>query len=127
MIPCTSCGKSFVFGRVADIDTIYEAFVRADLQRVGAVEVLEEEVVDGAVWLRETFAEFEPGDIVVYLDGCYFRADATSVGFEGLFARHSLDELPHAVALADNDHLRRIMGDPKYWFDRERPSRHDDN
>jgi hypothetical protein len=63
------------------------------------------------------------GDIVVYLDGSYWTADSTEVAFDGLYASHNLERLPHAEALSDPAHLDRMLGNPRYWLDRERPDR----
>lgn len=59
--------------------------------------------------------------MIVYLDGHYWKHDAGNVVFGGLFASHSLKQLPHAEALSDSGHLDRVLGDKDYWLQRERP------
>ena len=66
-------------------------------------------------------ADFAVGSIVVYLDGAYFEVDAVPGVFEGFFAVHELQRLPHFVALKDPTALRATLGAQSYWLERAAP------
>ena len=68
--------------------------------------------------------DFDVGDVVVYLDGNYFRLDSTDIDLEGLYSLHKFERLPHAQTLDEPGYLRRLLGEPNYWRERERPDRH---
>jgi hypothetical protein len=123
MIACATCHKAFTFARVVEIDRSHEDLVRADLLDRGLPEVDAAEVRDGVAWLAETFADFEVGDTVVYLDGRYVRADPRPVAFEGLYAAHDHPGPPQVAAARAGRPLTEDLGRPQWWFDRERPDR----
>ena len=87
----------------------------------------DQDIADWVAWMSEAFEPFADGDVVVYLDGHYLKAGATDIEIEGYFALHRLPVLPHAQALADPPLLDRVLGDKRYWLDRERPDRHDED
>lgn len=123
MISCAICQRAFTFARVVDIEQSYEDLLRTDLLDRDLAEVDETEVRAVAAWLAETLADFDAGDIVVYLDGCYIRTDQRPVAFEGLYAVHDHSEAPQAAAVRDSRPLTEDLGRPQWWFDRERPDR----
>jgi len=126
MIPCSQCGKSFIFAEVRETDIPLLELGRREVEARGLEDITDEQVADWAEGMAETLSRFEVGDIVVYLDGFYWRINETDIAFEGFFAAHDLERLPHAEALDDPDHLDRMLGDPNYWLDRERPDRDPD-
>lgn len=126
MICCTKCGKAFVFGKVVEADATYESLIRADYAQRGYSSVTDEEIQNDARMMEEMLAPFAVGETVIYLDGCYFSLGEAPIEFEGLYASHKLDRLPHAVAIEQPNYLRQILGDTAYWFERERPDRQQD-
>ena len=122
LISCTQCRKAFTFAevRASDISPVERGWEEV---RIRGIEATEEEVNGWAESMAEAIEPFEVGDIVVYLDGEYFRLDSTDVHFEGYFAEHRLARLPHAEALADPPALDRKLGDTSYWLERELPDR----
>ena len=123
MIPCSRCGKSFTFAEVREIEIPLIELGRREAEARGLKGVSDEEITGWAEAMAEKLDCFEVGDIVAYLDGSYWAVDATDIAFDGYFASHNLARLPHAEALGDPAHLDRVLGDPKYWFERERPDR----
>ena len=125
MIPCSKCGKSFVFGVIREMEMpIIEVGKRVEELR--GIELEPNEMLAWAESMAETFASFDVGDIVVCLDGTYLRFDSTDIEFDGYFAHHELERLPHAEALENSTRLEAILGNKKYWFDRELPDRERD-
>ncbi|RYG18110.1 hypothetical protein EON82_23035 [bacterium] len=118
LISCMKCSKTFTFARVIDVDRTYEDIVAEDFARRG-VEASDEEIDEGAEWMAEAFADLTVGDIVVYLDGAYFSLGTKNFVYDGWFAQHEFDQLPHAVALVSPAALRETLGDKEYWIERE--------
>jgi len=119
MIGCMKCGKAFTYAKVVEEDATYDAL----LQRL----VLDEHgspsrIATSIEWAKELLNHFSPGDILVYLDGMYWRVHDAPLKYDGWFAKHDLARVPQ---LHDDD-VKQILRDPRYWFDRERPDRHDD-
>jgi hypothetical protein len=123
MICCTDCGKAFVYGKVVNADDTYDTLIRMNYVRRGYTNVTDEELQNDARMMEEMLTPFEVGDIVVYFDGCYFSVGEEPIEFEGLYASHKLDRLPHAIALKRPEYLREVLGDVNYWLSRERPER----
>jgi len=124
MIPCSRCGKSFVFAEVRETDVPLIELGRREAEARNLLDfVSDKEIAEWAEGMAEALDCFEVGDIVVYLDGSYWRVDATDIVFDGYYASHNLARLPHAEALSDPAYLNRTLGDPRYWLERERPDR----
>lgn len=126
MIPCSRCGKAFTFAEVRETDLSLLELGRREAEARGLKDITEEQVADWAEGMAETLDYFEVGDIVVYLDGLYWRIDETDIVFKGFYAAHDLKRLPHAEALDDPAHLDCVLGDKSYWLDRELPDRNPD-
>jgi predicted RNA-binding Zn-ribbon protein involved in translation (DUF1610 family) len=118
MISCIKCRKAFTFARVVEVDRTYADIVREDFAARGS-DVDEEDIAHGAEWMANALADLAVGDIVVYLDGVYLKADTTNFVYDGWFAQHDFDRLPHAVALEQPSALRDMLGNKQYWLDRE--------
>jgi hypothetical protein len=123
LISCLECGKAFTFAEVRATDVPLIEFGRREIASRRLKDVTEQDLDNWVEWMAETLDRFEVGDIVVYLDGHYWKRDATNVVFGGFYASHSLKRLPHAEALSDPGHLDRVLGDKRYWLQRERPDR----
>ena len=123
MISCSNCTKSFIFAEVRETDIPLIELGRREAAARGLTDVSEQDAAEWAEGMAEAFADFEVGDIVVYLDGHYWHRDATDIAFDGYFASHRLSRLPHAEALADPPLLDRVLGDANYWLDSELPDR----
>jgi hypothetical protein len=53
----------------------------------------------------------------------YWLLGARNLRFEGYYATHDLVELPHATALREPNALRAMLGEKRYWLERERVDR----
>lgn len=118
LLSCSKCRKAFTYGRIVEVERSYEDFVREDFQTHGGGST-PEDIREGAEWMAEALSAFAVGDVVVYLDGVYLPLDATNFAFDGWFAQHDFDRLPHAVALTQPEALRNTLGDQAYWLERE--------
>jgi hypothetical protein len=123
MIGCSKCSKSFIFAEVRETDIPLLELGRREAATRGFKTVTDEDIAEWAEGMAKMLADFEVGDIVVYLDGHYWPVDSSDVQFDGYYASHKLDRLPHSEALDDPPRLRQILGDKQYWCDRERSDR----
>lgn len=118
LMTCMKCRKAFTFARIIDVDRTYEDIVREDLSRRD-IEVNDEVVAEGVEWMTEAFADHKVGDTVVYLDGAYLNIDTTNFAYDGWYAQHDFDRLPHVLALTQPNALQSTLGDKDYWLERE--------
>ena len=123
MIACSKCSKSFVFAEVRETDIPLVELGRREVAARGLQSVTEQDINEWAEGMTETLRPFKVGDIVVYLDGWYWGIDSTDLAFDGDYASHRLSRLPHAEALDDPARLRALLGEKRYWLDRERSDR----
>ncbi|TMJ11307.1 MAG: hypothetical protein E6G94_16315 [Alphaproteobacteria bacterium] len=126
LISCGTCGKAFTSAEVRETDVPLVEFGRREVAMRGLEHVSEAEIADWAEGMAEMLDNFEVGDTIAYLDGSYWQVDETGIHFDGYYASHRLDRLPHAEALQGPELLDRLLGDPKYWFERERADRGED-
>jgi len=116
LIGCMKCSKAFTFAKVVQENTTYEELAA----RAG----LPDQAPPGRIsvpidWAAPVLEEFSPGDILVYLDGCYWRLDDTKLRYDGWFAKHDLSRVPHT----NEGDFKSVLRDPKYWWERELPNR----
>ncbi len=123
LISCSKCGKAFTFAVIAETDTPLIELGRREVQKRGLTNVTQTEIEEWAEAMAEDLDRFEVGQIVVYFDGSYFPIEEKNVEFDGYFASHKLDELPHARALRETGYLYDQMTNKSYWLERELPDR----
>lgn len=123
LISCSKCAKAFTLAEVRETDLSFEELGRREVDRRGLLDISEDEIKDWAAGMADVLEPFAVGDIVVYLDGSYFNIYAEKINFDGYFASHDFDRLPHAKALENPTILLEILGGVDYWTDRELPDR----
>jgi hypothetical protein len=123
LISCSKCAKAFTYAVVKETDVPLAELCRREALRVGLPSITDQECQQWAIGMAEALEPFQLGDFVVYLDGEYLPLGARNVQFEGLYATHDLVEVPHATALREPSALRAMLGDRKYWLERERVDR----
>ena len=123
LISCMDCRKAFTFAKIVEVDSTYEQLLAADWRKRGHTGEQPSDTPKFAAWMEAALAQFPVGATIVYLDGDYLSVDSTDVEFEGIYARHSLERLPHAISRERPGYLREVLGDAAYWQDREIPDR----
>ena len=119
MIGCMKCSKAFTYAKVVEEDTTYEELSR----RIGLEASPQPNRIRVPTgWAKELLEHYVPGETLVYLDGMYWPVGATTLNYEGWFAKHDLARVPQLV----DDDVQSILRNPQYWWDRERPNRHED-
>jgi len=84
LIACSQCRKSFTFAEVRETDIPLLELGRREAEARGLKDITDEEVADWAEGMADRLSHFEIGDIVVYLDGLYWRIDETDIAFNAL-------------------------------------------
>ncbi len=124
LIPCVKCGKSFTYGVIKETDMDIMDIARTEVKARNLTDhITEEDIKDWAKAMAEDFNRFDVGQKVIYLDGSYFPLDAKNIEFDGYFAHHKLETLPHAEAIKNPSKLKEILYNKDYWFERELPER----
>jgi predicted RNA-binding Zn-ribbon protein involved in translation (DUF1610 family) len=118
LISCMKCRKAFTFARVIDVDRSYSDIVSEDFAARGEI-ASPDDIEHCTHWMADAFADLVVGDLVIYLDGSYLRADTTNFAYDGWFAQHDFDRLPHAIAMEQAGALRDTLGEQAYWIERE--------
>ncbi len=118
--------KAFTYSTVVEVDKTYAQIVREDAAR-RRIEIDDGDVERQSEWLSNALSEFPLGATVIYLDGWYLDIGTNELKFEGLYAHHDLQDLPHKLALTNPASLRSILGERDYWLDREVEGRQDDD
>jgi hypothetical protein len=119
LICCSRCTKAFTYAVVRETDISLVELGRRDATARGFTSIADRDCAEWATGMERALEPFRIGDLVVYLDGEYLALHAKRVRFDGYFATHDLDVLPHAEALRDPEALLRTLGDAAYWLDRE--------
>ena len=87
LIGCMKCNKAFTFAKVVEEDISYDALAtRAGLDSRDQPNRIRVPID----WAKELLGEFTPGETLVYLDGMYWRTDATNLKYAGWFTEHNL-------------------------------------
>lgn len=120
---CSKCKKAFTFAEVREIDKSLMELGLDEARSRGLKNITDADVAEWVEGRQDMLDCFEVGDVVVYLDGSYWKVDSENIEFEGYFARHKLDCLPHQEAWTDPPLLRSVLGDQNYWLDRALPDR----
>ena len=123
LITCSKCSKAFTYAEIRETDIPLIELGRREVQRRGLTSVTEKEIEDWATAMQEDLERFDIGQIVIYFDGEYLPVNQTSIQFEGWYAKHSLDRLPHFEALKDPKLLNDTLGNSDYWLRRKLPDR----
>lgn len=118
LISCSKCNKAFTFAEVRETDLTMEDMAQRESNARSGIELSQSEFAAWSTATTETLNVFEVGDVVVYIDGAYWTIDAEEIEFEGYYAAHKFERLPHADAIANPQMLNQMLGDPGYWYDR---------
>jgi hypothetical protein len=122
LFTCIDCRKAFTFAKVVETDQSPEDLVRRDFLSFGkSPESFDPASVKAkAEWLQNEIADLEPGTVCVIVDGEIIPVSARDIEFDGWHAHHAF-QVPPQVAATDANSLDSILGDRKYWADREHP------
>ncbi len=118
LFSCAQCGKAFTYAKSVLIHTPIEKIVEFDLTGRGYEKDMDS-IHDASQLMTEMMSDLEPEKEYVYLDGYFLPLDAEDFSLEGLYANHTIAELPHAVELKSAGALEAAFADGEYWADRQ--------
>jgi len=119
LFSCVTCRKAFAFARAEMLDGSLEDLAREDFPRKCGRVPSAADLTEYVEFLAGMVEGLEAGDRVVVLDGVVIRADHEGpVEFDGIYARHELEWLPHPRAPIDPEVETEILGNVEYWTSR---------
>jgi hypothetical protein len=65
--------------------------------------------------MQRLLADVEPGRVYACMDGRVFERGARKIEFDGLYASHQFDRLPHVEALTKPSVEEEILASTEYW------------
>jgi hypothetical protein len=122
LFSCIDCRKAFTFAKVALTYHSPEDLVRRDFLKFGGKpeNIDPADVKAAAEYRRNEIAGLELGTVCVVIDGEVIPVTARNIEFDGWHSHHSFELLPHVTA-PDAKALKIMLGDRKYWTEREHP------
>ena len=115
LFTCIGCRKAFSFAVGVELDMTWEELARADLAGLGLPEISESDVEEWVDDMQGWLADVVPGREYACLDGVLWERDARDVEFEGIYASHRFDRLPHLDVLAGKSAVGDVLGSVEYW------------
>ena len=115
LFTCMTCGKAFTFAEGVEIEAAWDELAREDLGNRWADAPSDEDVAAWVAAMKEILADVKAGGRYVILDGAVIPVDAMNVEFDGWYAHHDLESLPHVDALSDRSIVEKQLGNREYW------------
>lgn len=119
LFTCITCRKGFTFAVGVELETTWEDLAKEDWTGWGIKRVSKKHIADWIATMKPMLAEVKPGKKYVCLDGRVIERTAKNVEFEGIYAAHKLEKLPHVEALKDRSIEEKVLANPEYWRSRK--------
>lgn len=120
MFSCLSCRKGFVFAKVVESSTSYLEIVQRDAAVFGIIASHDDpDLIEEVDFWRTQVEHLNVGQVCVILDEKIIPIESQNISFDGSFAHHKFDVLPHVSARGSKDALLSILGRTEYWTSRE--------
>jgi hypothetical protein len=115
LFTCISCRQAFTFGVGVELETTWEELAVADWKGWGMERVSKKTISGWVTDMKRLLADVKPGQVYACLDGRLFEKDARNIAFDGIYASHTLDRLPHVEALANRSVEEEVLANAEYW------------
>ena len=121
LFSCVKCRKAFTFAKVTESTRSYEEIAQEDFlnQFQENLPLDNESVLEQANWMKTELADIPMGTECVILDGSIIPISKTDIEFDGWFAHHKFETVPHVSAQNDKTVLSNLLSDIEYWTARE--------
>jgi len=110
-----SCRQAFTFALGVELATTWEELAITDWKGWGMQRVSKKNIASWVTDMKRLLADVKPGQVYVCLDGRLFEKDARKVAFDGIYASHAFDQLPHVQALTDRSVEEKLLASTDYW------------
>ncbi len=120
LFTCVKCRKAFTFARISETTRSYEEIAQEDIfnQCAEKLALDDEDILEQAEWMRKELKDLSIGTQCVILDGRIIPTETKNIEFDGWFAHHKFESVPHITA-SDKAGLSKILSDIEYWSSRE--------
>ena len=115
LFTCLTCRKAFTFAEGVELDASWEDLAETDWKAWGLQKVSKQRVASWVKDMKVLLADVKPGKIYVTLDGKVIEKTARNVQFDGLYASHKFERLPHVAALKTRSLEEEILANADYW------------
>jgi len=115
LFTCMSCRKAFTFAVGVELEARWEDLAETDWKAWGLQRVSKQKITSWVTDMKRLLAEVKPGKIYVCIDGRVFEKGARKVEFDGLYASHKFDRLPHTEALTKRSVEEDVLASTDYW------------
>jgi hypothetical protein len=120
LFTCMSCRKAFTFAIGVELETAWEDLAREDWKAWGLTRISRKNIDSWISDMKALLASVKVGHLYVCLDGKVFKKNARNIEFEGLYASHKFDQLPHLLAIRDAAIVDEHLGSTQYWLSHKR-------
>jgi hypothetical protein len=118
LFTCIVCRKAFTFAEGVELDAKWEDLATTDWKGWGMQRVSKKNIDSWVKDMKKMLADVKPGGIYVCLDGRILEKDAVNVQFDGIYASHKFDRLPHVEALTRRAVEEEVLANTDYWRSR---------
>jgi hypothetical protein len=112
---CISCRQAFSFAVGVELETTLEELATTDWKGWGLQRVSKKNIASWVKDMKRLLADVKPGKIYACLDGKLIEKNARNIEFDGIYASHKFDRLPHTEALKDRGIEKRVLASTDYW------------
>ena len=119
LFSCISCRKAFSFAVGVELETTWEELAAADWKGWGLQRISKKNIAGWVTDMKRLLKDVKPGGTYVCLDGHLFEKDAHNIEFDGIYAHHQLDRLPHVEALTKRSIEEEVLANTDYWRSRK--------
>lgn len=118
LFTCLSCRQAFTFAVGVELETTWEELATTDWKAWGMQRVSKKNITSWVTDMKELLADVKPGQVYVCLDGRVFEKGARKIAFDGIYASHAFEQLPHVEALKDRSLEEKVLASTDYWRSR---------
>ena len=115
LFTCISCRKAFACAVGVEIEASWEELAQKDWSAWGVGPASTRRVNSWVKDMQNLLKDVQLGEIYVCLDGRLFPQNAKNVKFDGIYASHSFQKLPHVEALKKKSVMDDILASTEYW------------
>jgi hypothetical protein len=119
LFSCLGCRQTFTFALGVELETTWEELAITDWKGWGMQRVSKKNISSWVTDMKQLLGDVKPGEVYVCLDGRLFQKSARNIAFDGIYATHAFDRLPHVQALADRSIEEKVLASTDYWRSRK--------
>ena len=119
LFTCMTCRKAFTFAVGVELEATWEDLSREDWKAWGLTRISTKNIKSWIADMKALLGDVKVGETYACIDGKVFPKDSRKIEFDGIYASHKFDRLPHVLALRDNKIVDQVLTNTEYWFTRK--------